>query len=188
MTDVISIWLQPPSKVKEEIFEFTKDISKKYKVYRDLNSYKGPHITITEIAGAKQNFENVVANIKRISADISPFSLKTNGVGYFMKANKNGTPNFVIYLKVRKTKPLIELKRRIERIYTNIQISKYGPFVPHITLTHGDLDRKNFYRTLKEYRNLDFVRAFKVDKLMVSVYATRTRKATIKRVKLADGT
>jgi 2'-5' RNA ligase len=181
MKSVISIWLQPSPKLKKEIFGIIKDFSKKYKVYSDLKSYKGPHITILEIHSGKHDFKTVVNVVKDISVKFKPFDLGINGIGYFRKLDESGKRNFVIYLKVEKNEELFALKDLVDNEFSNESARHEDRgFVPHITITHRELDRKNFYRALKEYKNLDFVRTFVVDGIMVSKRNTKTKKVTIK--------
>ena len=183
MESVISIWLQPSPKLKKEIFRIIKDFSKKYKVYGDLKSYKGSHITILEIHSGKYDLNSVMNTIKSISIKFKSFDLKVNGIGYFRKLDESGKRNFVIYLKVEKNKELFTLKDLVDNEFPKESARHENRgFVPHITITHRELDKKNFYRALKEYKNLDFVRTFVVDGIMVSKRNTKTKKVTIKHI------
>lgn len=183
MENVISIWLQPSLKLKKEIFGLIKDFSKKYKVYSDLKSYKGPRITILEIHSGKYDLNGVMNTIKSISIKFKPFNLGINGIGYFRKLDESGKRNFVIYLKVEKNKELFALKKLVDGEFPNESARHEDRgFVPHITITHRELEKESFYRALKAYKNLDFVRTFVVDKIMVSKRNTKTKKVTIKHI------
>ena len=183
MKSVISIWLQPSPKLKKEIFGLIKDFSKQYKVYRDLKSYKGPHITILEIHSGKYDLKSVVNTIKSISIKFKPFDLKVNGIGYFRKLDESGKRNFVIYLKVEKKEELFALKDLVDNEFPKEPARHENRgFVPHITITHRELEKESFYRALKEYKNLDFVRTFVVDGIMVSKRNIKTKKVTIKHI------
>jgi 2'-5' RNA ligase len=169
MKNIISVWLQPDPKLKLEIFKIIKSFSKKYKVYDDLNSYKGPHISILSIDGNKQNLKEISEKIKDMSREIKPFRLDINGISYFMKADNKGKRNYVIYLKVKRNKQLTALKNKIAREFPKESLRhKDRKFIPHITITHGELDKESFYKALKENRNLNFVRNFIVNGVMVS--------------------
>lgn len=177
MESVISIWLRPHAKLKNEIFQIIKNFSNKYKVYYDVRGYKGPHITILEIHSSKRDFETVGNIVKNISTKFRPFKLKINGVGYFTGLDELGKRNFVIYLKVNKNRKLIALKKLVDAKFPNNSARyKSREFIPHITITHRELDKKNFYRALKEYKNLDFARNFTVNELVVSKYDEKTKK------------
>ena len=187
MENKISIWLQPQPKLKAEIFTIIKNFSKKYKVYSDLRSYKGPHITILDINNPKQNFRTLVNLLDRVIEPTKPFNLKVNGIGYFMKLHESGKRNYVIYLKVKKNKELKRLKKLVdsefpEQLLRYVRINR--EYIPHITITHKELDKKRFYLALKEYRNLKFFRNFKVDKIVISKYNNKTKKDTINYVNL----
>lgn len=183
MKRVISVWLQPQPRLKIEIFGIIKTFSRKYKVYSDLNGYKGPHISILEIHGNKHDFKTVVKMIKDTSSGTKPFRLWINGVGYFMKKDETGKRNFVIYLKVKSSKQLIKFKHEIDNEFPREYLRhKDRKFVPHITITHRELDKENFYKALKEYKNLDFIRNFTVDRVMVSTRNVKTQKAKIKSI------
>jgi 2'-5' RNA ligase len=185
MSTVISIWLQPPAKLKGEIFKMIKDFSNKYKVYSDLKSYKGPHITILEIHSGKYDLKTVMNKVKKISIKFKAFNLRIDGIGYFRRLDELGKRNFVIYLKVKNNRKLVKLKSLVDIEFPNESVRHSGrKFIPHITITHRELDRKRFYDALKEYKDMDFIRSFKVDKIVVSKYNKISKRATIKYIHL----
>ena len=168
MEKVISLWLQPDKKVQDEIFQIIKNFSKKYKVYRDLKGYKGPHITILEVRSRKENFKTVIDRVENLAAKTAPFALDVEEVGYFMKLDASRKRNFVIYLKVKASGRLTALKGLVDREFPESAEQEGRRFVPHITITHGELNKKDFCRTIKEYRNFAFARNFVVKTVMVS--------------------
>jgi 2'-5' RNA ligase len=187
MENVISIWLQPQPNLKSEIFKIIKSFSKKYKVYSDLNGYKGPHITVLEIHSNKQDFKGVIRVIKDVSNNIKPFKLEINGIGHFMKKDATGKHNFVIYLRVKENKQLIKLKHMVDKEFPRESLrNKDRKFAPHITITHRELDKENFYRALKDYKNLEFVRDFIVDRIVISKRDIKTGKITVNKIILKN--
>ncbi len=184
MEKVISIWLQPDTKVRNEIFQIIKNFSKEYKVYRDLRGYKGSHITILEVHGCEENFKTVVDRVENLAAKIEPFALGVEGVGYFMKLNASRKRNFVIYLKVKTSRKLTALKNLVNREFPESTRQEGRGFVPHITITHSELNKKTFYRALEEYRDFDFARNFVVKTVMVSEFDAESKKARIKSIVL----
>lgn len=187
MTNVISIWLKPQPELNKEIFGIIQDFSRKYKVYSDLKNYKGPHVTILEMHNSKQNLRKVADSIRAIttSNNIKPFSLEINGIGYFMKFDEAYKRNFVIYLRVKNNKRLAYLKHMVDKKFIDVaSMHNKRKFVPHVTITHRELDKKRFYHALKEYKNFNFIRSFRVNGIMVSKYNKRTRKALFDYIEL----
>jgi 2'-5' RNA ligase len=179
----ISVWLSPDLKLKSEIFAITKAFSQKYNVYRNLRDWKGPHITLFTLKAKPNEFRQVLRSLKDASEGFRPFKVNIKNTGYFMKLLPNQRRNYVIYLKVVKSRNLQNLWLSMNRKVRNYNAADHG-FAPHMTIAYKDLTKEKFYRALKEYRNFKFTGNFLVKGIQVSTRIGREHKKVIKIIKL----
>jgi 2'-5' RNA ligase len=178
MRRVISVWIRPDPKLKKEVSAIIKAFSEKYKVYKAFNEWKGPHITVFAMESDYNNIKNITSKAKNAINTVKPFKVYVKDVGYFMKADSTGKRNYVIFLKIRHTRPLHNLWRIFNENFKEYRIS-FPKYVPHMTITLNDLDKKTFYTALKEYKNFKFSRDFVVNEVKLS-----TRKRNIKEIEV----
>jgi 2'-5' RNA ligase len=185
MERIISIWIRPEPRIKKEIFDVVRAFSKKYKVYKDLRSYKGPHVTTLDFWDSGHSFEDIVKRTRTECASRKSFRVRINGISYFTKMNKTGEwkgkRNYVMYFRVRRDKQLVDLHNRMKAVFGN-SVTDYRIYMPHITISHQELDKERFYRALKEFRNFGYSRSFTVSGVFVSTYNKGTKSARIKFV------
>ncbi|EQD30899.1 Phosphoesterase HXTX [mine drainage metagenome] len=167
MFDTVILQVRPYAKLKRDIRSIIKDFSVRYKVYRDANSMSGPHITLIDLSGITHTYEDIADRARQIANKTEPFKAYIDGIASFSQLNRKGGPihkkyNYVIYLKIVENDYLLDLHRRL--------VSKFGKeyaihknFVPHITISHKDLDTRKFNKALKEFKHFEFKRSFTVN-------------------------
>jgi 2'-5' RNA ligase len=180
MKRIISVWIRPENRLRKEIVNLTRKFADKYNSYKALNDYKGPHITLFEIAEDPKKLDNVIRRLQPTCWRFRPFEIKINGIGYFRRKDATGKRNYVIYLKVLKNKKLYRLRKEIEK-QSFIDAQYPLKFRPHITISRADLDKDRFYAALREYENLIFLKKFAVTGIMVST-RIMTKKKIIKNI------
>ena len=87
-------------------------------------------------------FPQVTNALQKLSREISPFVVKTAGLGIFTSENP------ILYLSLVKTQQMIEAHKKIwDAVEFNADqlIKYYAPdsWMPHITLAYHDLNRNN---------------------------------------------
>lgn len=172
----LSIWLRPDQKLWKEVSGIIKHVSKEYHTYYNLNEWKGPHITLIFLKFRAQKLQQVVRELSDICSKTKPFNIKLHGIGYFMKMSTVlGRRNYVLYLKPRENAELRRLYYGVERGLRPYKDLNH-PFKPHMTLAHVDLSKDNFYRALKEFKDLKFNRIFTVREIFMSTRINGKRK------------
>jgi len=107
------------------------------------------HPNITFQGGKIDNLKELKKDFEILIKKIKPFEIEINGLGHFNKK--------VIYLKVKKTKELININKLINqflRSYSSELFEYYVPknWIPHITLAMDDLTEKNFKKAWFELK------------------------------------
>lgn len=166
MTDTSIIQIRPPQRLRREIIAIMSDFANKYRVYRDVNR-KNPHITLLDLSEEAYEYDLILDKIRHSIKGVKPFKVYIDGISSFDKPNKNGGPmkrrhNYVIYLRVLGNFDLLSLH---EKLAANLDKDKtpHRKFVPHITLSHQDLDKRGFDRARIEYRKFVFKHSFTVN-------------------------
>ena len=179
----IQVFIQPDAKVRGETRLILKNFAKKYNAYKAYNDWKGPHITVFTMEADREKLDRIVAELKRIIKRLKPFKVHINSTGYFMKSNSSGRRNYVLYLKVKNTRELNKLWSILNKNFRKYRTS-FPTYVPHLTITSEDLDKKAFYAALKKYKNFKFSRDFKVKAVKVSAQGKYLKKSSSYNVKL----
>ena len=189
---IVSLWVRPDKKSAAKEFAITKAFSTKYKTYKNLNEWKGPHITLFTLNYKSGDFDNLLETIRNVAKSRRPFRVRIKDLGYFMKNTQFKRRNYVIYFKVMKDKNLSRfwssLNRKIEKYkkpnlkYKNSKLS----FTPHMTIAYWDLTKENFYKARKEYRNFKFRESFLLKEIQVSRRIGRKRRKQVTTIKLGS--
>ncbi|MDE1856341.1 MAG: 2'-5' RNA ligase family protein, partial [Candidatus Micrarchaeota archaeon] len=156
-------------------------LKSQYSVSQALYDAKGPHITIL-YSGEPVWEKDSLVKLREICSEYRKMTLQIDGIGYFMK--KYGrSRNYVIYLKINKSKRLVGLHRQILISFEKRKPTGV-PFHPHLTLARSDLNKKKFYSILKEYRNLDFRAEIDVRFLTLCIWEGRGKPRRWKFIRL----
>ncbi len=183
----ISVWIAPKSRLKSEISAMIRAFSHKYKTYKSIKEWKGPHITlmILELRGYEEDkFWEVVDDLKKNIGNTRPFRIDIDGIGYFRKPNAEGRINYVIYLKPLRNDALRKLWFAMSRKFIKYDITRHKKFSPHLTLAYDDLKKKEFYKALKDYTDFKFSRSFLVGEVIVSSEVGKERRRIKTIIKL----
>ena len=173
MKIIISVWLEPPRKLREKINRTIETISKKYKVYGQMYEYKGPHITIFSLECEKSILPDILYNINSLLKNVRAFEVSINNTGYFLR------PYTIIYLRVIKTKKLIDLYNLLNKNFKKDKIG-YPKFTPHLTIANNklnpEIDRIKLSLALKECKNLKFYGKFMAREIKISIYSKNSQR------------
>lgn len=172
------IRIHPPPGLKKEIIAILNEFAKRYKVYRDANR-KSPHITVLDLSSTAYTYNYLLHKIREVAEDLKPFKVRIDGIASFDSLNMKGSPvrrrhNYVIYLRVIGDSGILALRKKL---ISNFGEGKahYKKFVPHITISHQDLDKRGFERVLKEYKGVSFRHSFTVKGLYLYTYSKSSR-------------
>lgn len=140
---IVSILENKPYKEVKKIWKF---IEKEYSS-SGVQLFKHPHMTFQ--GGKTKNPGQVYKDFKDVVSKIKPFWIEVCGVRHFNKE--------AIWLKVEKTKNMIELSELINdfmKEHCRDLFGCYAPekWIPHITLAMGDLTEDNFEKAWKELK------------------------------------
>ncbi len=183
MERIIQVFVQPDAKLRKETFSILKKFAKKYGAYKAYKDWKGPHITVYTMRADYGEIGGLIEKAKSVIKDVKQFKVYIEGIGYFMKADSTGKRNYVIFLRVKKTRELINLWRILNKNLHEYRAS-FPKYVPHLTITRQDLDKKKFYAALREYKDLKFSGHFRVVEVKVSTRDKDIQKIIVHTVKL----
>jgi 2'-5' RNA ligase len=174
MDDIKVIQIRPPPSLRKEITATINEFANKYKVYRDANS-KNPHITLLDLSNTHYACDYLLHKIGRMAGDFRPFKVRIDGIASFDSLNKRvgsirKSHNYVIYLRVIDDGSTLSLRRKLITSFGEGK-SHYSKFVPHITISHKDLDKRGFERALREYKGFRFRHSFTVKGLYLYAYS-----------------
>lgn len=157
----LALVLLPDKKLSKEVAELSEIISGKYKIRLEAEHEKVPlHISLL-FQGGKVEARDALDTVKQLREDclqISPFKVRIDGFGYFMKTPR--FRNYAVYLRVTKSRSLSKLRRLVNSRAKSYAKREFDRFVPHITLTRGSLSREKFFSIKREYRDIVFKRSF----------------------------
>jgi len=175
------VWIgvMPPKRIFNEILEIEKEIAKKYKTYKSLESKIGPHFTITFQENVdKKDFKKIEKIVNEISKKTKPFKVKIKGIARFCKYK-------IIYLKVFKSRELNDLNKKLSnRLRRFGKIRRFRSFTPHITIVYMDITKENFKKAFKEFKNKKFSYEFNANKLYLGKAQPTKRTKVFKSFKL----
>ena len=165
MDDIKVIQIRLPPGLKNEIAAIINDFANKYKVYRDANS-KNPHITILDLSYTNYAQDYLLHKIREMLWDFEPFKVCIDEIASFDSLNKiEGTigkkHNYVIYLRAIDDGSILSLRKKLIASFGEGGLH-YRKFVPHVTISHRDLDKTGFKRALRDYKSFTFKRSFTV--------------------------
>ncbi|MGC8538177.1 MAG: 2'-5' RNA ligase family protein [Candidatus Micrarchaeia archaeon] len=178
MDSIKVIEIHPPSGLKKEITAILNEFANKYRVYRDA-SRKSPHITVLDLSSTAYTYNYLLDKTKKVAEAIQPFKIRIDGIGSFDQLNKKGGPirrrhNYVIYLRVIDDGNILSMRKKLISNFYEVKLH-YRKFVPHVTISHQDLDKRGFERALKEYRNFSFRHSFTVKGLYLRTYSKSSK-------------
>lgn len=184
-------------KVKFEVFilipdkrliTLTKEVARKYKVYKALKDQKGPHISFLypqEKLEDKEVKEIIKYYSKKLEF-VKPFYLQINGISYFRKTRKSDNKiNYAVYVGVEPSKELTRLYRIFNKGIEDYNYWRYRTFKPHISLARTDLDKEKFYKIIKNYK--DYKIKFKIRLTCIYAGTRSNKKQKWKLVKMKLG-
>ena len=174
MTDTRIIQICPPQRLRKEIIAIMNDFANRYRVYYDANR-KNPHITLLDISGDAYRHDSLLDKIGKITRDVKPFKVYIDGVSSFDEPDRSEGPtrrrhNYVIYLRVVEDRDISLLHRRLVAGFGKDRMHQ-RKFVPHITISHQDLDKRGFEKALREYGAFHFKHNFIVNGVYLYAYA-----------------
>ena len=185
----VSMWITLDGALLSEITGLIKRFSKKYKVYANLQEWRRPHITLLTLrfdGGDGKEFLQVVNVLESMATNLLPFKIDINGIGH-VRRRKGCEIDYVIFLKVKETALLRQLRSTINFNLHIFKAHKLKEFPPHITIAYKDLTKKKFCDALNEYGNLKFSRSFVAKKIEVNAFFEDTRKRRkVKTIKLGS--
>jgi 2'-5' RNA ligase len=117
---------------------------------RAIQNFPHPHLSFQ--GGICDNINVLDANLKKLSAQIKPFIIRTEGIDTFKE------PDRAIFLEVVPTKTLQRIHKKVDvllRKYCSQTFKLYSPqnWHPHVTLAHGDLTQNKFQKAKKDLEN-----------------------------------
>jgi 2'-5' RNA ligase len=134
---------------RDEVLRFWNVFEKNYNSI-GVRSFDHPNLGFQ--GGSCLNIGTLKEELSKLCTKISPFEVIIDGFGFFE------APSKVVYLKVVKSKELIEIHKKI-----NISLTKccqdlfelYTPenWVPHITLAMDDLSETSFDNFKNKYKD-----------------------------------
>ncbi len=174
MGDIKVIQIRPPPGLKKEITAIINEFANKYKVYRDVNN-KNPHITLLDLSYTHYACDYLLHKIGRMAGDFRPFKVRIDGIASFDSLDKEAGAigkrhNYVIYLRVIDDGSILSLRKKLITGFGEGKLH-YRKFVPHITISHKDLDKRGFERALREYKSFTFRHSFTVKGLYLHTYS-----------------
>jgi len=173
----VSASIMPDEKVKNEIWNLMKRISKRYNTYHDVRKRFGPHVTVIGFENVDyKNLKNVVSEIKLVCEQTRPFIVKASNIDFFANEKQKLRTPYTIFLKVAKNASLAKLNRILEKKIRKYGKSKSKHFTPHVTLAHGDLTKENFLKAKKDLRNLQYSKNFVTRYLKIMIFREGNRK------------
>ncbi|MCL5404259.1 MAG: 2'-5' RNA ligase family protein [Candidatus Marsarchaeota archaeon] len=181
MTDTRIIQICPPQRLRKEIIAIMSDFANRYRVYRDA-SRKNPHITLLDISGYAYRQDSLLDKIGKITKDVKPFKVYIDGVSAFDEPNRSDGPmrrrhNYVIYLHVVENRDISLLHKKLVAGFGEDKMNQ-REFVPHITISHKDLDKRGFEKALREYGALHFKHGFTVNGVYLYTYAEGSKPSS----------
>ena len=161
MSRLYFIALVPPEPVLSEVLEFKRLMAAKYNATHSLKT--PPHITMYKPFKWDEDREEVLAlSLEDFSSDQIALEMKLDGFGCFAPGVVFVEPLQNIALKEMFSELLKFLEINLN-IYDQT-FAKRG-FNPHMSIAHRDLDKKLFPEAWNEFKNKEYHRSFRFEKL-----------------------
>jgi 2'-5' RNA ligase len=117
---------------------------------RAVQNFPHPHLSFQ--GGICEDIKEIDTNLKKLSLQIKPFSIRIEGINTFEKLDR------VIFWEVIQTKNLQRIHKKTDallRKYCSQTFKLCSPqnWHPHVTLAHEDLTRSKFKRAKKDLEN-----------------------------------
>lgn len=166
--------INPPEKIKEEIFDQLRLFRKEYPYFNWVN-FENYHITL-HFFGDIVYRKDIVERLKNILFDQSSFYLYSFGADIFMKHK------LLLYLNFRREKQLEDL---VQKIHKDIGANDSIKFIPHLTFAKYRIPSKQQYLLIKKkIEKLNIEINFKVNKLYL--LQTKLERARLSYTQLAQ--
>ena len=168
-----------PPKCYRKIRSVQEKLSKKYDTNRCMESYIGPHITLTHQPEVDYKDIGKLENeVLEISKGMKPFKVRIRGIGKFEY-------HMVIYARVLRDSGIIRLNRDLSSRLKRYGKIKHRQFKPHATLAFFENSRyQNFKEAFKETKNKGLSFSFRLEKLSVAKARKNGRLKVYKTLKL----
>lgn len=193
MKQWFAIVLLPDNRSVKKINSLMREISKQYKTHVAIRDPKGPHASFIYLHEKldEKEIEAIIKNLQDKFKKIESFQVIIDGITSFRRkyygiwGKKRGYKvNWVVYLKVIKSKNLSKLHRITNNRIKNFKNTKFPLFHPHITLARKDINKETFFRILKDYKNLKIHYEFKLTYLAAMIRKNKKQKWRIIKLKL----
>jgi 2'-5' RNA ligase len=156
--------------LSEEVQQVVNNIKQKFaEVYNSRAAQKSPpHITL------QSPFEWEIENIQKLEQNLIEFSQKQFPVPIILD-NFGAFKPRVIFINVLKTSELLAIQKKLmEELELSLKIVdrdfKNRSFSPHVTVGFRDLNKENFYRAWKEFKNYKIHFEFTVNHLTLLIH------------------
>jgi 2'-5' RNA ligase len=154
----------------EEVQQVVNNIKQKFaEVYNSRAAQKSPpHITL------QPPFEWEIEALKKLEQNLTEFSQKQFLVPIILD-NFGAFKPSVIFVNVLKTPELLTIQKSLmEELESSLgivaRLSKNRSFSPHVTVGFRDLNKDNFYRAWKEFKDCKIHFEFIVNKLTLLIH------------------
>eukprot|EP01134_Creolimax_fragrantissima_P003317 CFRG3317T1 len=140
-----------PRNIQEDIESIVRDITHRYQTH---TSRAPPHITLIP------PFERQLSDIDCVRTALDVFMKKRTSIGVRLN-NFNTFPPRVVFIDVKKTTELVELKQTLEAyllMSCDVPKDRHPQFNPHVTVASRDLCNVKFNEMWAELRQKEFIR------------------------------
>jgi len=111
-----------------------------------------PHVTlIGDLSGKK---EEIISKSSKLASQISPYKIKISKPAYFNEYFRS------LFLKVKKTKEVMEANLKAKEIFS---YNKKSEYFPHLSLMYGNFSPEIKEKIISELREINL--EFKVEEL-----------------------
>lgn len=114
------------------------------------------HLTLKFLGEtSEKQVQEIITNLENMAAQVSPFSLQLNGLGYF----ESGRQPKVLFAGVQELEEMKTLAQKIEEDFVLLGFEQEErKFNPHLTLGRIKFlkDKKRFYSFVEKYKNIEF--------------------------------
>jgi len=142
-----SIWLMPTGTAYKELLNLISKLSQEYS-----SPVFQPHVTL--IGGLSGKKEEIIFKSSKLASQISPYKIKISKPAYFNEYFRS------LFLKVKKTKEVMEANLKAKEIFS---YNKKSEYFPHLSLMYGNFSPKIKEKIISELGEINL--EFKVEEL-----------------------